>query len=163
MAGGATLPASFCAAPVLYWFGVELFLNFIWLFVSVLLVVHWTRASKPESSRQIGKAVVALLLLIVVLLPVISATDDLIAMTGLLEGEHAEHVVRRGEMPLLDVEQGGVTPISLTLFAVLFVDLAFLRTLMARVVLRSGALRLVDGFGSATGIRPPPAVALIAA
>lgn len=142
---------------------MELFLNFIWMLVSLLLIVHWTRAAKTASARQVGKAAVALILLIVVLLPVISATDDLITVSGMFEGDHVEHSVRRGDMPLLNLEQGAGSPIDLTTFAILFIDLAFFSVLLTRVVSRPKTIKLLDGFVRATGIRPPPVPDLVAA
>jgi cytochrome bd-type quinol oxidase subunit 2 len=139
---------------------VELFLNFIWVVVSLALFVLWTRTAKRTSARKIARAAVALLLLIVVLLPIISATDDMASMAGLLEGEHSEHIVRRGEL-LLDLN--AVTPISLILFTILFVDLAFLRRLLTRVVLRSKTEKLMKNFVMVAGIRPPPAAFLVSA
>lgn len=139
---------------------MELFLNFIWLLISVLLVIHWMRVVRPTSAMQVGKAIVALVLLIVVLLPVISATDDLINMAGLMEGEHsehAEHTVRRGEMPLLDIHQGAGM-LNLAIFALLFIDLSFLSALRSRFVSRSQAVRVLKGFVKTFGMRPPPVV-----
>ncbi|HEY8998637.1 MAG TPA: hypothetical protein VIM60_12085 [Edaphobacter sp.] len=134
---------------------MELFLNFIWLLISVLLVVHWIRVVRPTSAMQVGKAAVALVLLIVVLLPVISATDDLMNMAGMLEGEHAEHTVRRGEMPLLDIHQGAGM-LNLAIFALLFIDLSFLSALRSRFVSRSQTVRVLKGFVKTFGMRPPP-------
>lgn len=114
---------------------------------------------------QVGKAVVALVLLIVVLLPVISATDDLISMAGLLEGEHAEHaehLVRRGEMPLLDFHQGAST-FNLAIFALIFIDLSFLSALRSRLVSRPKTVRLLHGFAKTYGMRPPPVASPVAA
>ncbi|MDE1176272.1 MAG: hypothetical protein PW789_06635 [Edaphobacter sp.] len=144
---------------------MELFLNFLWLTLSIVLVVHWARVAKPTCASQVGKAAVAMILLIVVLLPVISATDDLAAMTGVLESEHAEHIVRRGEMPLLDIQHDTAVPLLPLLFTLfsLFVDLAFLSALRSRVVSQSKAQRLMDGFRRAAGIRPPPVQLLVAA
>ena len=142
---------------------MEHILNFIWLMISVLLVIHWMRAVKPTSAMQVGKAAIALILLIVVLMPIISATDDLMSMAGLLEGEHAEHaehVTRRGEMPLLDFHQGDAE-LNLTIFAFLFVDLLFLSALRSRFVSRFQTVRLLKGFAKTFGMRPPP-VALFA-
>jgi len=141
---------------------VELFLNVVWVVVSLLLFVHWTRTAKRTSAREIARAMVALLLVVVILLPIISATDDMVSMAGFLEGEHSEHsehVIRRGEL-ILDLN--AVTPISLTLFAVLFVDLEFLRRLLTRIVSRSKAIKVSESFVSIIGIRPPPMASLLA-
>jgi hypothetical protein len=145
----------------LYWWNVELFLNLVWFLVSLLLVVHWTRAAHPDRTWRTGKAAVALLLLVLLLLPVISVTDDLVATTGPSE---TEHIVRRGEMPLLHIDQYLAAALAIGTFAAqLFVGLAFLGALLSRVVPRSNAITLLNGFGSAAGIRPPPSAALLAA
>lgn len=55
---------------------MELYLNFAWLFAAVAIACVWLRLGRrtPES-RHIQ--IVALILIIVILFPVISATDDL--------------------------------------------------------------------------------------
>ncbi len=143
----------------LYLGNVELFLNIVWFLTSLLLIVHWTRVARSDSSRQTWKAVVALLLLVLLLLPVISLTDDLVALASLSEAEHAEHQVRRGEMPILHLDPSPLT--AMVISAQLFIGLAFLSALLARVVPRPNAVKL-DGFGRVAGIRPPPSAALLA-
>jgi hypothetical protein len=140
--------------------GVELFLNLVWFLMSLLLIVHWTRAAHTDRSRQTWKAAIALLLLVLLLLPVISVTDDLVALAGLSEAEHTEHQVRRGEMPLLHIDVSAALDIG-AFAAQLFVGLAFLSALLSRVVPRPNAVKL-DGFGRVAGIRPPPSAALLA-
>lgn len=140
---------------------MELFLNLVWCVLSLVLIVHWTRAAHPRLNLKSGRAIVALLLLVVLLLPVISLTDDLIAMTHPAE---AEHFARRGELTLLHLDQ--VPSMTLEpglLLAEIFIGLAFLGLLLSRVVPRRSAGRLLDGFGMTGGIRPPPSTALSAA
>jgi len=141
---------------------VEFFLNFVWMLVSILLVVQWTRTGTERPAGQTGRTAVAVILLIVVLLPVISVTDDLIAMPNIFE-EHPEHIVRRGDLPLwLEANQGAISFFALAILAWFCIDLAFLFTLFSRIRSRSRVTRLLDGFEQATGIRPPPTDAILA-
>jgi hypothetical protein len=55
---------------------MELILNFAWLVLAVLMFWLWMRPALPSSARQ-RTQVIALLMLIVILFPVISVTDDL--------------------------------------------------------------------------------------
>lgn len=55
---------------------VELILNFAWLALSAAIVALWLRIS-PRTNR--GKQLVALAVLTLILFPVISITDDLLA------------------------------------------------------------------------------------
>jgi hypothetical protein len=81
---------------------VELLLNLAWALVSCLLVAVWAfgalRAPRTGRHRrdsllpQRHTQVVALLLLIVVLLPVISLTDDLMMSATMGETEHAQRL-----------------------------------------------------------------------
>jgi competence protein ComGC len=139
---------------------VELFLNLLWCVFSLLLVVHWTRAASLRRNWKTGKAFVALLLLILLLLPVISVTDDLVTMTSPTEDEH---IVRRGEMPLLHLVQDQAAMLDLGVLAEIFIGLAFLSSLLSRIIPRRSAVTLLDGFGMACGIRPPPSAAPLAA
>jgi hypothetical protein len=141
---------------------VELFLNLVWFLISLLLIVHWARVARPNRSWGTWKAAIALLLLVLLLLPVISVTDDLVALTGLFEAEHTEHLVRRGEMPLLHIDMSWAAAMEFGSFvAKLFVGLVFLRALLGRVVPRPNAVKL-NGFGRVAGIRPPASAAPLA-
>ena len=74
----------------------------------------------------------ALALLLVLLLPVISMTDDLVAMAAPLEDDHP---VRRGEMPLLHLDQIPAAPLDIVaLVALLLFGLAFLATRLSRLI-----------------------------
>jgi hypothetical protein len=70
---------------------VEFFLNFVWVALSLSMIVAWsvgpfspTRVSRSDWGRQ----VVALGILLIVLLPVVSLTDDLQSWTAPAEVEH---------------------------------------------------------------------------
>jgi hypothetical protein len=139
---------------------VELFLNLLWCAFSLLLIVHWTRAADLRRNSKTGKAFVALLLLVLLLLPVISVTDDLVAMAGPSEDEH---IVRRGEIPLPHLAQDQAVMLDLGTLAQIFIGLAFLSSLLTRIAPRRSAVTLLNGFGMVCGIRPPPSSALLAA
>lgn len=58
---------------------MELFLNFVWMLAAILFVGLWLRLARRRGATPRVQAV-ALLMLIVILLPVISVTDDLLAL-----------------------------------------------------------------------------------
>lgn len=76
---------------------VELFSNLLWLALSSLLVgfwlLHWNRWTDESLRPGVGVRMIAVLLLIVILLPVVSLTDDLQSCTMPAE---SEHLSRRG-------------------------------------------------------------------
>ena len=59
---------------------VELFLNLAWLSVSVLLITWWADSIVRGRTKAGWSAAIALGLLLLLLFPVISMTDDLVAM-----------------------------------------------------------------------------------
>jgi hypothetical protein len=135
---------------------LELFLNLVWLTISLVLVCGWLRAVKAGDAKAEWKTLVALSLLLVLLFPVISITDDLVAMTATMEGEH---MVRRLEMS--PVNLASVDPFyTVALTALLFASIAFLSALLTRVRPRSLAIALRSGFARTAGVRPPPVEAL---
>lgn len=77
---------------------MELFSNLLWLALSSLLLGLWllrrNRWTDESLRSSLGVQFVALALLIVVLLPVVSLTDDLQACTIPVE---SEHLARRGD------------------------------------------------------------------
>jgi accessory gene regulator protein AgrB len=139
---------------------VELLFNILWLSVSLTLVFTWVRAVRHGHTKHTWSAFVALALLLVLLLPVISMTDDLVAMDGPSE---YEHVVRRSEMPLLHLTHDTAALLDTGLLAVLlFLGFAILFSRLSRFTMRFSTHILSDAFVRTTGVRPPP-VALIAA
>ncbi|MGD0832233.1 MAG: hypothetical protein ABR907_14930 [Terracidiphilus sp.] len=58
---------------------MELTFNLVWVLLAVLLVRHWLRHTSGESARTLTH-VAALGMLILILFPVISVTDDLVAV-----------------------------------------------------------------------------------
>jgi hypothetical protein len=85
---------------------VEFFLNIAWLVVSISLAFLWKKSLRGMSvhSRHPNKKaqLIALALLIVILLPVVSITDDMHAMPT----AEIEHVTRRADLlPIADQPQ----------------------------------------------------------
>ncbi len=130
---------------------MEIFLNIAWLCVSVALLGRWMRAVRRGESKLDWSTVVAVGLLLLLLFPVISMTDDLVSMNT--PGE-VEHILRRHDAPFLalaaDLLYG-----SLALGTLLLV-VTLCRMTITRIRRRSFAARLLAGFVRATGVRPPP-------
>jgi len=139
---------------------VELLLNFLWLSVSLAMVLTWAWTTRHESTKRSWNVFIALVLLLVLLLPVISMTDDLVAMDGPSE---SEHVVRRSEMPLLHLTHDTAALLDIGLLsALLFLGFAVLFSRLSRFMLRFSPRILMEAFIRTTGVRPPPLVSLTA-
>jgi hypothetical protein len=137
---------------------VELLLNLLWFSVSLLLVALWVRAVRLGHTRRTWNTFVALALLLVLLFPVISMTDDLVAMATPFE---AEHIVRRVAMPLLHLDQTSTSVLdTVALAAMLFLGMAFLSLRLSRLAPRSYPGTVLAGFDRAAAVRPPPATLL---
>lgn len=119
----------------------------------------WVQAVRRGDTKHSWIAYVALALLLVLLLPVISMTDDLVAMDSPTE---LEHVLRRSEMPLLHLAHDSTAlPDGMMLTVLLFVAFAILFSRLSRFSLRVVPRRLMDGFIRTAGVRPPPMAILI--
>jgi hypothetical protein len=139
---------------------VELLLNFLWLSLSLLFIFIWMRAAKRGHTKATFTTFVALALLLLLLLPIISMTDDLVAMENRTE---LEHVVRRSEMPLLHLAQDTAALLdSGVLTVLLLIGFAILFSRLSRFSLRVCPRRLMDGFIRTNGVRPPPMTLLSA-
>lgn len=137
---------------------MELLLNFLWLSLSLALVLIWIRAARHGHTKPTWSALVALALLLVLLLPVISMTDDLVAMDNQTE---VEHVVRRSEMPLLHLAHDTAALLDARMLVVsLLIGFALFFSRLSRFTLRIPRRRLMDGFLRTRGVRPPPSAAL---
>lgn len=119
------------------------------------------RAAKHGHTKPTWTTLIALGLLLVLLLPVISMTDDLVAMENPTE---IEHIVRRSEMPLLHLAQDTAAHLDGGVLAVLLllIGFAFLVSRLSRFSLRVCPRKLTDGFICITGVRPPPVAVLSA-
>ncbi len=132
---------------------MELFLNLVWISVSIFVVLLWAYAGRRGDTRLTWNTLAALGLLLLLLLPVISMTDDIVAMAAPLE----DHPVRRGEVPLLHVDQVPGTPLdTVAMAALLLLGLAFLAARLSRLIPQSYPATVLAGFARATAIRPPP-------
>jgi hypothetical protein len=132
---------------------MELFLNLVWLTLSASLVWGYIAfAPAPLKDRKVT-AIIALALLILVLLPVISMTDDLAAINNPAE---TDHLFRRDRAPLLlhsDVAVVAVVPLLIGIFAIVVA-----LTSGEKLRLYSLPSVLLDGAVRALGVRPPPFV-----
>jgi hypothetical protein len=139
---------------------VELLLNFLWLSLSLALVLTWVRAVRHGHTKHTWSAFVALALLLLLLLPVISMTDDLVAMENRAE---LEHVVRRSEMPLLHLAHDTAALLDTGLLALsLLIGFALFFSRLSPFTLRVPHRKLINGFIRTMGVRPPPMTALAA-
>ena len=136
---------------------MELILNLVWLVASIFLVTAWIWSIRKGYIEFEWSTLIALILLIVILFPVISMTDDMVMMRAPAE---IEHIMRRSEAPLAPVAMLGLLGVlaALVLIAVSMASPQFYSQIRSRVF---GA-RLLDGFIRAFGVRPPPAAALLA-
>ncbi len=131
---------------------MEIFLNLVWLGLSLAFTAWWVAAVRNRRSDLRWSTVVAVALLLLLLFPVISITDDLVAMSAPAETEHA---LRRGDSPLLHAVplllDGGFALLGLALISLVCSLIA-----VARIRPFSFAARLRAGFLRASGVRPPP-------
>ena len=100
---------------------MELFLNLAWLAVAMALLWLWFRARRnPASSPQqdTRRQLIAIAVLIAILFPVISVSDDLLAVQNASE---TDNYLRRDH--LLPSDSHPVTPITGVVPAVLFAGL----------------------------------------
>lgn len=136
---------------------VELFLNLVWMATSIVLIVGWIWSIRKGHIQFEWTALIALALLILILFPVISMTDDLTAMNVPAE---VEHTMRRSETPLAP---GALLDLlgAFAAFTLVMLSMAPPRR-YSLVRTRVFAATLLDGFVRALGVRPPPAVAAVA-
>jgi hypothetical protein len=136
---------------------VELILNLVWFATSIFLVAAWIWSIRKGYIEFEWATLIALILLIVILFPVISMTDDMVMMRAPAE---IEHIMRRSEAPLASVAMLGLfgALAALVLIAVSMAAPRFYSQICSRVFVT----RLLDGFIRAFGVRPPPAAAFLA-
>lgn len=136
---------------------VELFLNLVWMAVSISLVAGWIWSIRKGHIEFEWVTLIAIVLLIVILFPAISMTDDLVAMNMPAE---VEHVMRRSEAPLTPVAVLGLLGAFAAMMLVL-ISMAAPR-FYSQTRTRVFAATLLAGFIRAFGVRPPPAAILAA-
>ena len=149
-------PAHLNQAPIKYnrIVSLELLLNFAWLVLSTSLAILWIRElrSVPAGSRQPSTTVqlLALAMLIVILLPAISMTDDMQALST----AEVEHVTRRADLlPNSDQPADLIIPPEAELF---LTRTAFNLQAFARVELCIEKARTQKGSIRQSANRPPP-------
>jgi hypothetical protein len=133
---------------------VELLFNLLWVVLSTGLIGLWLVSRhrwgdsmpRPNGHMQIA----ALAILIVVLLPVVSLTDDLLACTAPAE---IEHLVRRH---LLDHVDSSLESAATLAAALVSSQDAFRLQAVSQVSPSTEIGTPRDEFLSIVGIRPPP-------
>ncbi|MEO8735125.1 MAG: hypothetical protein ABI380_01150 [Edaphobacter sp.] len=136
---------------------MELFLNLAWTALSLFLIAGWIWSIRKGYTQFQWTTLVALALLLVLLFPAISMTDDRVAMSTPVE---LEHMMRCSEAPLGQVALTGLFGLFAAIVLVVL-NMAAPR-FYCRVRTRVFAETLLAGFIRAFGVRPPPAVALFA-
>ncbi|HEV2462304.1 MAG TPA: hypothetical protein VGT04_00735 [Acidobacteriaceae bacterium] len=135
---------------------MELFFNLLWLAISALVVGIWllrTARGVDPVRHSIGVQLVALALLIVILLPVVSLTDDLHASQLLAE---TDHVWRRGDLQAAgDV---ALHLVSVAIAAVTLLDISPRSRTLAWLSFPANKAASCAGYLRILGTRPPPAV-----
>jgi cytochrome b len=138
---------------------VELFLNIVWLSVSILMVILCVYSIRHGHTKLSWSAAVALFVLLVLLFPVISMTDDLQAMTAPAE---VEHLMRRHhDAPMLHMGSNMLEAVAL--LSLILIGIALPALCSIRVRTHGYVAALLAGFVRAYGVRPPPAVAWLTA
>lgn len=136
---------------------MELLLNLAWAAFSLSLLVLWLASLRNGTSSTDWRVIIAFALLVVLLFPVISMTDDLAAINNPAE---AEHIFRRSVAPLL--HGSAISPLGLIFGLLLLLLFASFTTLLAstRFTPASPLTRLLAGFLRSCSVRPPPSPGL---
>ncbi|MCU1225560.1 MAG: hypothetical protein JWQ42_3653 [Edaphobacter sp.] len=138
---------------------MELFLNSVWLSVSVFLVILCLRSFRNGHTKLTWSTVIALCLLLVLLFPVISMTDDLVAMTTPAD---AEHMFRRYDASWMQNHSLWLLD-AFALLSLIVAGIASLLSCSTRFSPNTFVATLLAGLVRALGVRPPPAASPIAA
>jgi hypothetical protein len=142
---------------------LELFFNLVWVALSVTLFGLWVRDRRNQDPSHQGRnpsrarliwQLTALAVLIVVLLPAVSLTDDLQACTAPAE---TEHIGRR--ISIQHFIDGHANPLPLACFALHLFALVPAPRVWAFLPGESSGPRALRGSHTANSIRPPPTLA----
>ncbi len=137
-----------------------MFLNLVWLSLSVALVTGCIRSLRRRESGAALTAVIAVTLLVVLLFPAISMTDDLMAMNLPAEVQHELH--RHEVSPLQPVQAASVSLLGAVPFmALALLAFALLGIVSARIWPFSFASRVLVGCARSLGIRGPSTLATL--
>lgn len=135
---------------------METFFNLLWIAVTLALCAVWATQMRRNGAKSllpsIGMQLVALALLIVVLLPVISLTDDLQASSNPAE---TEHMGRRADLQSAPDPRPASLPVALALLVAppAVPQISSAVSIATERVDRQPML----GFFRALAMRPPPA------
>jgi hypothetical protein len=136
---------------------VELLFNLLWLALSCLLLGFWllgrSRWADDSLRSSVGVQLIALAVLIIVLLPVVSLTDDLQARTMPAE---SEHLSRRSDFQTIADFTLHAIPLAIA-GLVSFNPAPHPRT-FARLSFPAEIESPCAGYLRILGTRPPPAV-----
>lgn len=136
---------------------MELFFNLLWLALSGVLLGVWLvrrdRWADDSLRSTVGVQLVALALLIVVLLPVVSLTDDLQARTMPAE---SEHLLRRGDFQT--IADLTLHTVSLVITGLVPFSLSPRPQILALLFFPAKTESPSAGYLRILGTRPPPAV-----
>ncbi|WP_348267664.1 hypothetical protein P8936_00115 [Edaphobacter paludis] len=135
---------------------MELFLNLAWAALSILLIGGWVWSIRKGHTEFQWTTLVALALLLVLLFPAISMTDDRVAMSTPAE---LEHMMRASEAPLGPVAVLGLFGL-LAAVVLVVLDMTAPR-FYSPMRTPLFAEKLLAGFIRAIGVRPPPALAYV--
>lgn len=134
---------------------MEILFNLVWLALSVGLTVLWLACHRRRGGRApvipVRAQLVALVILIVILLPVVSLTDDLQACTAPAE---MEHFLRRGDP--LAAHNLSLHPIAFALTGLAVCLVLSLHPRVAPSAPEDAASYPQAGHLISAGIRPPP-------
>src|SRR5215469_14853472 len=98
---------------------MELFLNLAWLHLAGALLYLWLQGN-VRTKADVGKQFIAIVVLIAILFPVVSMSDDLLAVQNAFEADNyppRDHLVPANNPP--------VQPALIMIAAVIFAGLGF--------------------------------------
>lgn len=135
---------------------MELFFNLLWVATSLLIIGLWlvcTARGVDPVRHSLGVQLVALALLIIILLPVVSLTDDLHATALLAE---SDHLWRRCDFQAIG--DFVLNAISVAIAGLALLNVAPRRQAVAWLAVPDRKENSCAGYLRILGTRPPPAV-----
>lgn len=136
---------------------MEAFFNLLWVAISLLMVGFWlartARGDDDPVRHSIGVQLIALALLIVILLPVVSLTDDLHASAMLAE---ADHMWRRCDFQAIGDLALHAVAVAITGLALL--QIASQSRTVAWLSMPPRKANPCSGYQCVLATRPPPTV-----